>query len=63
MKAWDAPFDESSETSPRVRLARKIAKTIRGWIKRGDLVGVDAEYVGRAISDIVKDQDLSRYVL
>jgi ATP-dependent HslUV protease ATP-binding subunit HslU len=24
---------------------------------------IDAEYVGRAISDIVKDQDLSRYVL
>ena len=39
LEGWDAPFDESSETSPRVRLARKIAKTIRGWIKRGDLVG------------------------
>jgi ATP-dependent protease HslVU (ClpYQ) ATPase subunit len=29
----------------------------------GIAVNVDGEYVRRALSDIVKDQDLSRYVL
>ena len=27
LEGWDAPFDEAQETSPRVRLARKIAGT------------------------------------
>jgi ATP-dependent helicase/nuclease subunit A len=39
LEGWDAPFDEAQETSPRVRLARKIAKTVKKWIDRGDLVG------------------------
>ncbi len=39
LEGWDAPFDESSETSPRVRLARKIARSVKEWIRRGDLVG------------------------
>ncbi|MEA2929539.1 MAG: ATP-dependent helicase/nuclease subunit, partial [Hyphomicrobiales bacterium] len=39
LEGWDAPFDESAETSPRVRLARKIARTVKVWIARGDLVG------------------------
>jgi ATP-dependent helicase/nuclease subunit A len=36
---WDAPFDTTSETSPRVKLARQIAAAIKTWIGRGDLVG------------------------
>jgi ATP-dependent helicase/nuclease subunit A len=39
LEGWDAPFDESSETSPRVRLARKIARTVKTWLARGDPVG------------------------
>jgi ATP-dependent helicase/nuclease subunit A len=39
LEGWDAPFDESQETSPRVRLARKIARTVQRWIVRRDLVG------------------------
>jgi len=39
IEGWDAPFDEASETSPRLRLARRIAGTVRTWIARGDAVG------------------------
>lgn len=39
IEGWDAPFDESSETSPRVRLANRIARVIKRWIARRDLVG------------------------
>jgi ATP-dependent helicase/nuclease subunit A len=39
---WDAPFDKTSETSPRVKLARQIADTVRTWIDRGDRVGTGA---------------------
>ncbi|MEA2873417.1 MAG: ATP-dependent helicase/nuclease subunit [Hyphomicrobiales bacterium] len=39
IEGWDAPFDESSETSPRIRLARKIACTVKAWIARRDAVG------------------------
>ncbi len=39
IEGWDAPFDESSETSPRIRLARKIARTVKAWIARRDAVG------------------------
>jgi ATP-dependent helicase/nuclease subunit A len=38
---WDAPFDTRSETSPRVKLARQIAKAVKTWIGRRDLVGDD----------------------
>ncbi len=41
--AWDAPFDKTSETSPRVKLARQIAKAVRLWIDRKDRVGTGAE--------------------
>jgi ATP-dependent helicase/nuclease subunit A len=40
---WDQPFDKTSETSPRVKLARAIAKTVRLWIERKDRVGTGAE--------------------
>src|SRR5205085_8356305 len=49
LDGWDAPFDESSETSPRVRLARKIARTVKAWIARRDLVGEgDQRHAARA---------------
>jgi len=32
IEAWDAPFDAVSETSPQVKLASRIAATVRGWI-------------------------------
>src|SRR5881394_572031 len=31
--------------------------------KKGEHIRVDAEYVGKMLTDIVKDQDLSRYIL
>src|SRR5207244_8566728 len=39
VEGWDAPFDTASETSPRVKLARRIAKCVKLWIARGDRVG------------------------
>src|SRR5437763_1907675 len=39
IEGWDAPFDTTSEMSPRVKLARKIAGAVRRWIARGDCVG------------------------
>ena len=34
IEGWDAPFDLVNETSPRVKLARRIARTVRGLIER-----------------------------
>jgi len=34
-EGWDAPFDITSETSPSVKLAAKIARTVKGWIVNG----------------------------
>ena len=42
---WDAPFDQVSETSPRVRLARRIARTVRRLVEAGEPAGTD----GRAM--------------
>jgi ATP-dependent helicase/nuclease subunit A len=39
IEGWDAPFDRVNETSPRVKLARRIARTIRRLIDRRELVG------------------------
>jgi ATP-dependent helicase/nuclease subunit A len=36
---WDAPFDTTSSTSPRVKLARRIALAVKTWIARGEAVG------------------------
>src|SRR4029077_752793 len=33
--AWDAPFDEISETSPQVKLAQRIARHVRLWCEAG----------------------------
>jgi ATP-dependent helicase/nuclease subunit A len=35
IEGWDAPFDTVSETSPRVRLARRIARTVRATVDAG----------------------------
>jgi ATP-dependent helicase/nuclease subunit A len=35
IEGWDAPFDTVSETSPRVRLARRIARTVRHTVDDG----------------------------
>jgi ATP-dependent helicase/nuclease subunit A len=39
VEPWDQPFDITSETSPRVKLARQIAAAVKTWLARGDLVG------------------------
>jgi ATP-dependent helicase/nuclease subunit A len=43
MEGWDAPFDTVTETSPRVKLARRIARAVRkmaddGAAKYGDVL-------------------------
>jgi len=43
VEPWDAPFDKSSETSPRVKLARQIAKAVWLWINRRERVGTGSE--------------------
>ena len=35
IEGWDAPFDTVSETSPRVKLARRIARTVRSMVDCG----------------------------
>jgi ATP-dependent helicase/nuclease subunit A len=39
IEAWDAPFDELTETSPQVRLATKIAKNVKRWTQQGVRAG------------------------
>jgi ATP-dependent helicase/nuclease subunit A len=39
IEAWDAPFDEMTETSPQARLARKIARNIERWQAQGTRAG------------------------
>ncbi len=41
IEGWDAPFDQVSETSPRVKLARRIARTVRRLIDGGEPVGIE----------------------
>jgi ATP-dependent helicase/nuclease subunit A len=53
VEGWDAPFDTTSETSPRVVLARRIATCIRDWIKRGIMVGDGAERHALTAGDIL----------
>jgi ATP-dependent helicase/nuclease subunit A len=38
---WDAPFDQVSETSARVRLARRIARTVRRLVEGREPAGPD----------------------
>lgn len=39
IEAWDAPFDQLTETSPQVRLAAKIARNIKLWMRQGARAG------------------------
>ncbi len=39
IEAWDAPFDELTELSPQVRLATRIARNIRSWMRAGARAG------------------------
>jgi ATP-dependent helicase/nuclease subunit A len=50
---WDAPFDTTSETSPRVTLARRIAKCVATWIAGGVRVGDGADRHAVSPGDIL----------
>jgi ATP-dependent helicase/nuclease subunit A len=39
IEGWDAPFDRVSETTPRVKLAHRIARTVRRMVNRREIVG------------------------
>ncbi|HEY6994942.1 MAG TPA: double-strand break repair helicase AddA [Xanthobacteraceae bacterium] len=39
IEAWDAPFDELTETSPQLRLATRIAKNVKRWTEQGARAG------------------------
>jgi ATP-dependent helicase/nuclease subunit A len=39
IEGWDQPFDETTERSPRVQLAAQIARRVKRWIERRELVG------------------------
>jgi ATP-dependent helicase/nuclease subunit A len=39
IEAWDAPFDELTETSPQVKLAGKIARAVRRMTEQGSRAG------------------------
>ena len=41
IEAWDAPFDAVAETSPQVKLARKIAAAVRGLVDGATARGAD----------------------
>ncbi len=41
IEGWDAPFDTVTETSPRVKLARRIARCVRRLVDRREPVGMD----------------------
>jgi ATP-dependent helicase/nuclease subunit A len=41
IEGWDAPFDQVNETSPRVKLAQRIARTVRRLIDGREPVGIE----------------------
>ncbi|MGA2892680.1 MAG: double-strand break repair helicase AddA [Xanthobacteraceae bacterium] len=41
IEGWDAPFDQVSETSPRVKLARRIARGVRRLVDAREPVGIE----------------------
>ena len=41
IEGWDAPFDTVSETSPRVKLAQRIARAVRRLVDGHTPVGID----------------------
>jgi ATP-dependent helicase/nuclease subunit A len=34
-EGWDAPFDTTSETSPAIKLATRVARTVKSWVAAG----------------------------
>ncbi|HZS65391.1 MAG TPA: double-strand break repair helicase AddA [Xanthobacteraceae bacterium] len=52
-EAWDAPFDITSSTHPRVKLARRIAGSVKTWLGRGDAVGDGPQRHPLRASDIL----------
>ena len=53
LEGWDAPFDTTSETSPRVALARRIAASVGRWIGRGVRVGDGARRHAATPGDVL----------
>ncbi len=45
IEGWDAPFDQVNETSPRVKLARRIARTVRRLVDGRQPVGIERRAV------------------
>jgi ATP-dependent helicase/nuclease subunit A len=41
IEGWDAPFDQVGETSPRVKLAQRIARTVRRLVDAHEPVGIE----------------------
>jgi ATP-dependent helicase/nuclease subunit A len=41
IEGWDAPFDTVNETSPRVKLAKRIARTVKRMVECGEPVGIE----------------------
>src|SRR5580704_10096915 len=41
IEGWDAPFDTVSETSPRVKLAQRIARRVRRLVDEHEPVGIE----------------------
>jgi ATP-dependent helicase/nuclease subunit A len=41
IEGWDAPFDTVSEVNPRVKLARRVARTVRRLIDAREPVGIE----------------------
>ncbi|TCS61641.1 double-strand break repair helicase AddA [Varunaivibrio sulfuroxidans] len=42
---WDAPIDRPDSRSPEVRLAERIAKTIDGWLQKGETLEATGEAI------------------
>src|SRR6266481_2003861 len=66
--SFAAQVNESSENIGARRLHTIMERVLdeisfEAPEKKGELVKIDAAYVGKTLSDIVKDQDLSRYIL
>lgn len=43
IEAWDVPFDTTTDQTPRVKLARRIAACVSDWIARGDIVAATGQ--------------------
>jgi ATP-dependent helicase/nuclease subunit A len=41
IEGWDAPFDQVNETSPRMKLAKRIARTVRRLVESREPVGIE----------------------